>query len=237
MVVAIVAYERAVVVFRLVHVAHEFLHGVPVVCHNLFVAKLFPYHPRHYHAGVVPSETHHVGLVGAVLCYRCHAGERSCGALCVAHVTHPLVEELACVCEEGAGLGKHLCVSGPSEAFVALRTVCRHGQIVGELSPHGVGDEAVDKFVASGQGACLHVSGYGGDGNRRYALYLHVVGGGDGHQTVAEECVCGHECGGLLRVGEGVGHAHAGVGDAEVEAVDATLGTVHATALGAVAVV
>ena len=92
--------------------------------------------------------------------------------------------------------------------------------------------------MARGEGARLHVGGEGGDGDGVYAVEGDLVGGGEGEVTVAEEGALrgvGHGPGAV--VGKGVVEAHVGLMGAEVEAVHASLGAVHAAAVCPVAVV
>ena len=82
-----------------------------------------PYRPRHDDSGIGPTQTH---FLITVLCQGSHSGESAQPVLGVAHITHPLVEELHGVSKERTGFGKHLCFCCPAQALVALRTVGRY---------------------------------------------------------------------------------------------------------------
>ena len=155
----------------------------------------------------------------------------------ISHVTHPLMEEVACIGKEGTRLGEYLSVGSPSQTLVALWAVSRHRQIVGPLSPKCIGYQLIDQWIASGDMSYLHVLGNGCDGDGAYALNLYLIGGCDGYQTVTEEGVRGTIGLGLLCSCKGIGEIHAQVGNAKVETVRTSLRTIHTAALGSVAVV
>ena len=116
------------VILGVVDMVHKQVHGVPVFLDDLRITELFPYCPRYDDSGIGPTQTH---FLIAVLCQGSHSGESTQPVLGVAHVTHPLVEELHSVSKERTGFGKHLCVCCPAQALVALRTVGGYRQIVG----------------------------------------------------------------------------------------------------------
>ena len=128
LVVTVLPAEGLVVILCIVDVVHKQIHSVPVLLNDLRVTKLFPYRPRHNDSGIGPTQTH---FLIAVLCQGSHSGKSTQTVLGVAHVTHPLVEELHNVSKERTGFGKHLCVCCPAQALVALRTVGGYRQIVG----------------------------------------------------------------------------------------------------------
>ena len=111
------------VIFGVVDVVHKQVHGVPALLNNLRVTELLPYRPGHDDSGIGPTQTH---FLITVLRQGSHSGESAQTVLGVAHVTHPLVEELHGVSKERTGFGKHLCVCCPAQALVALRTVGRY---------------------------------------------------------------------------------------------------------------
>ena len=75
------------------------------------------------------------------------------------------MEELTGVGEEGTRLCEHLRISRPAQTLIALRTVRRHGEIVGTLSPKGIRDEPVDRGIAGRDRTDLYVLRDRGDGN------------------------------------------------------------------------
>ena len=147
------------------------------------------------------------------------------------------MEELVGVGEEGARLGEHLCVGRPSQPLVALRTVGGHREVVRPLSPDGVRYQLVHHLVARHDGARLQVFGYRGHGDGAEPGDAHLVGGRDREVPVAEECTARPECLVAVTPAEGVFQPYPRVCYPQVGAVHAPLRTVHAPALGAVAVV
>ena len=235
--VAILPCHSSMVILDGIHIVHHLLHSFPVLGHNLIVAKLFPHHPRYYYSGIGPAQATHAGGLGSILCKGCHTREGTSVMLGISHVTHPLMEEVACIGKEGTRLGEHLSVGSPSQTLVALWAVSRHRQIVGPLSPKCIGYQLIDKWIASGDMSYLHVLGNGCDGDGAYALNLYLIGGCDGYQSVTEEGVRGTIGLGLLCSCKGIGEVHAQVGNAKVETVRTSLRTIHTAALGSVAVV
>lgn len=82
----------------------------------------------------------------------------------------------------------------------------------------------------------FHVLRDRGDGNRNYSTDFYWLIGRNRYVAVAEESAFGAE-GGFFAVGKGVAQNHPGVGDAEIAAVNAPFGAVHAARVGPVAVV
>ena len=168
---------------------------------------------------------------------RSNARETTRFALGIHHVTHPFVEERCGVGKERARLGEDLRIGSPAQSLVTLRTVGRYGQIVRTLSPQGVGDQFVYHVVARGDGTAFHLFRDRSDGDRLDLLDGHFVGSRDRNKTVAKEG-SSRQIGSIVsRIGEGIFQLHAGVGDSEVQAVNTSFRTIHATALGSVSVV
>ncbi len=168
---------------------------------------------------------------------RGHARETALRASAVAHVAHPLAEERRSVGKECARLGEYLRVGRPAQTLVALRTVGGHREVVRKLAPIGVRDEFVYRLVARRDLAYFEALGDGGDGDGGDLLDSHGVGGDDRHVAIAEESAArmiAHE---LVARAEGVFQETTRIGDAQVLAVHAALGTVHAAASRSVAVV
>ena len=157
LVIAVVVGQGMMIVFCGVDKIHEFLHRIPILIHNLCIAKLLPYHPWHYHSGISPSQARHIGGESSILCIRSHAGIAAGSFLSVAHIAHPFMEEIACIGKIGSGLGKDLCVGCPSKTLISLRTIGRYRQIVGSHPPESVAYELIDKRVAGGEGAGLKI--------------------------------------------------------------------------------
>ena len=235
--VGVVGSQCVVVILGFVDGVHEFLHRFPALVDDGGVAKLLPHHPGNDDAGICPSHAEHVAGFRTILCLGSHTGIAALRALGVTHVAQPLVEEAVGIGKEGTGLGEHLCVGCPAKTLVALWAVGGHRQIVGTLSPLGVADEAVYRFVTRGEGTYLHVLCNGGDGQRLDLLDAHFIGGCDGHEAVAVEGALGMIGHIAVVLCKGVLEKHADVGDAQVGAVATALRTVHAAALGSVAVV
>ena len=155
------------------------------------------------------------------------------------------MEEAVCVGKERAGLCEDLRVGRPSKAFVALGTVRRDRQIVGALAPDRVGDELVDVLAARHDSACLHLLRDGRDGDGLDAADRDLIRSCYRHVAIAEEGASGSEIGiawvtskeAGRTVSKRVAEQHAGVGNAQVQAVAAAFRPVHAAALCAVAVV
>ena len=226
-----------VVVFRFIDVCQQFFHCIPVFCHYFGIAKLLPHHPRHYHAGIRPSEAHHRRRFGTILRQRCHSGKSSGCTLRVAHIAHPFMEKCSSIGKECSRFGKYLRVGGPAQALVALRAVGGHRQVVRQLSPICVLNQSVNRFVACGDCAGFQLLG-----NRCYGYCLNALDGDiiahrNRHQSVAEKCASGLICYRRLACCKGVFEFHSGVGDAQILAMDAALGTIHTAILGSVAIV
>ena len=133
--VAVLFQERLVIVFGIVDVLHEPVHGFPILIHYGNVVELLPDCPRNDDSGISPSKSHHRGRLCTILSQRSNSWESSFFVLSVPHIPHPFVEEAPCIGKEGSGFGKHLGVGGPSQPLVSLRTVGADGQIVRALSP------------------------------------------------------------------------------------------------------
>ena len=137
--------KKVMVILRFSDMLHELLHRLPALFDDTFITELLPDSPGDYNSGVSPAEPHHVF---AVLGSRGNARIAAQGALAVAHVAKPFVEETVRVGKEGTGLGKDLGISRPAETFVPLRAVGSNGKIVGTLAPEGIGNKFIDKLVS-----------------------------------------------------------------------------------------
>ena len=226
-----------VVIFSLVDVVHQFLHSLPVFCHYFGIAKLLPHHPRHYHTGIRPSETHHRLRFGAILCQWCHAGKCAGSTLRVAHIAHPLMKKRTRIGKECTCLGEHLRVGCPSQALIALRAVGGHREVVRQLSPIGVHNQSIDRFVAGGDCTGLELLRNRCNGYRLNALDCDIATYRNRYQPIAEKCASGLICYRRLACCKGVFEFHSGVGDAQILAMDAALRTIHTSILGSVAIV
>ena len=213
---------------------HETGHRLPVLVDDGWVAKLLPYRPGHNDSGIGPSQSHHLVTI---LAGWCHTWESASLTLRVAHVARPFMEETVCIGEERACSGKYLGIGHPSQSLVALRTVCWNREVIGALSPDGVGYDAVDQFMTGCDDSCFQRFGDGGDGQRLDLPYLYLIGGRDGNEAVAEEGAMGMIIHEVLAVVKGVVQSHAFVLYAEVPTMHTSLRTVHAPALGTIAVV
>ena len=225
------------VVFGFVDISHVFFHRFPVFVHDGLVAKLFPDGPGYNDTGVGPAEPHHVARFSSILCSGRHAGISARLALCVADVAQPLVEKLVGVGKERARFGKHLRVGHPPQTLVALRAVGGNGEVVGALSPDYIRDKFVDRSVACCDGAGFHLFRNGGDGNGLDRFDAHLVCRRHRHVAVAVERGVGIVSHVVTAVGKGVDKLDGILVHAQVLAVHAPFGAVHAAASGAVTVV
>ena len=147
------------------------------------------------------------------------------------------MEESVGVGEVGACLGKYLGVGHPPQALIALRTVGRYREIVGTLPPKGVRDNLIDEFVTCCDGACLQSLGDRGNRQRFYFLNFDLIGSCHRDIAIAEEGTVGIIAHKTIVVAEGVVDTHTCILNSEVAAMHAALRTVHAAALGTIAVV
>ena len=123
LVVTVLFNQRLVVILGLVDVVHEEVHRLPVLLDDLLVAKLLPYSPGHDNTCIGPTQTH---LLVTILSIGSNTGEAAQLILAVAHIAHPLVEELKCIGEECTSLGKYLSIGSPAQTLVTLRAVGRY---------------------------------------------------------------------------------------------------------------
>ena len=160
------------VVFHLVDMVHKASHRFPTLIHDSLVAKLLPDGPRYDDTSICPSQSHH--LV-AILGRRGHTRVSSRFALRISHVAHPFMEEAIGIGKERTSLCKHLSISHPAQTLITLRTIRGHREIIGTLTPAGVRNQLVNKFVSCGDGAYFEVLGYRSNRYRYDFLEFYVI--------------------------------------------------------------
>ena len=147
------------------------------------------------------------------------------------------MEELTGVGKEGTRLGEHLRISRPTQALITLRTVRRHGEIVGPLAPKGICDESVDRWVARRDRTDLYLLGDRGDGNGLERFNAHLIRRRDGDEAVAIEGTCRMVSDIVFAARKSVVEQHTDLRDTQVQAVATALGSIHTPALGTIAIV
>ena len=232
--VSVFCTEGYMVVLGFVHMVHVELHGCPTFIDDLLVAELLPYGPRHDDTGIRPTEAHHFI---AILSPRSHARETAYFALAIAHVAHPLVEEGGGIGKEGTCFGKHLGIGRPTEAFVALRTIGRNREVVGELSPIRIGDKLVDRCIASSNASDFHFLGDRCYRNGFDRLDAYFIRSRNRNEAITEEGM-GRHISRIILVGtEGIVYQHTRFRNTQVQAMYASFRSVHASFIGTITVV
>ena len=129
--------ERHVAFVGLEVLAEDFL----VACHEI-------HFPRQDNTCIGPcrSAITHAPVIGGY-----HAIS-TVVALCITHVAHPFLVEVAGIAIVEASHRIDLCVGRPAHAFVALRTVGWYADEIRALSPHDVAVELIDVLVAGAEG-------------------------------------------------------------------------------------
>ena len=118
-----------------------------------------------------------------------------------------------------------------------MRTIRRHGKVIGALPPQGIGYQLVHHLVSRGDSPYFHLLGDRGNGNGFNLFNRHLIGSGDGDKTVAKEGASWTISGIAGRVRERISQYHPGIRYPEVQAMHAPFRAIHPAALGAVAII
>ncbi len=83
------------------------------------------------------------------------------------YAVHPDIHEVVGIGNIGAGQGKYLSVTGPSQTLVSLRAVCRNGDVVAGGRVCNVAEQLICQLIAGGIGGCRIQRGQN--------IHLHVL--------------------------------------------------------------